>query len=60
MDDRHFQSRISDELTQKPDRPILLKGDQSLAYGEIRRVMNLMRKAGAKGVSLGVEQIKDK
>ncbi len=60
VDDRHFERRISDELTQKPDRPILLKGDQSLAYGEVRRVMNLMRKAGAKGVSLGVEQLKDK
>ncbi len=59
-DDRHFQERLSDELTQKPGRPILLKGDQSLAYGEVRRVMNLARKAGAKGVSLGVEELKDK
>lgn len=60
VDDRHFERRLSDELTQKPGRPILLKGDQSLAYGEIRRVMNLMRKSGAKGVQLGVEQEKGK
>jgi biopolymer transport protein TolR len=60
LDDRHFEQRLSEELTAKPNRPILLKGDQALAYGEVRRVMNLMRKAGAKGVSLGVEQIKDK
>ena len=60
VDDRHFERRLSDELTQKPGRPILLKGDQSLACGEIRRVMNLARKAGAKGVSLGVEELKDK
>jgi len=59
-DDRSFQERLSDELTQKPGRPILLKGDQSLAYGEVRRVMNLARKAGAKGISLGVEELKDK
>jgi biopolymer transport protein TolR len=59
-DDRHFQERLADELTQKPGRPILLKGDQSLAYGEVRRVMNLARKAGAKGISLGVEELKEK
>ena len=59
-DDRSFQERLADELTQKPGRPILLKGDQSLAYGEVRRVMNLARKAGAKGISLGVEELKDK
>ena len=60
LDDRHFESRMSEELTAKPNRPILLKGDQTIAYSEVRRVMNLMRKAGAKGVQLGVEQIKDK
>jgi biopolymer transport protein TolR len=59
-DDRSFQEKLADELTQKPGRPILLKGDQSLAYGEVRRVMNLARKAGARGVSLGVEELKDK
>ncbi len=59
-DDQGFQRRLMDELTQKPGHPILLKGDQSLAYGEIRRVMNLARKAGAKGISLGVEELKQK
>jgi biopolymer transport protein ExbD len=59
-DDQGFQRRVADELIQKPGRPILLKGDQSLAYGEIRRVMNLARKAGAKGISLGVEELKQK
>src|SRR5215472_18332679 len=54
-DDEAFQKKLGDELTEKPGRPILLKGDQSLGYGEVRRVMNLARKAGAKGISLGVE-----
>ena len=58
-DDKGFEQRLKEEYTQKEGRPILLKGDQSLAYGDIRKVMNLARKAGAKGISLGVEEIKD-
>ena len=58
-DDKGFEQRLKDELAQKEARPILLKGDQSLAYGDVRKVMNLARKAGAKGISLGVEELKD-
>ena len=58
-DDKGFEQRLKDEYAQKEGRPILLKGDQSLAYGDIRKVMNLARKAGAKGISLGVEELKD-
>jgi biopolymer transport protein ExbD len=58
-DDKGFEQRLKDEYAQKEGRPILLKGDQSLAYGDVRKVMNLARKAGAKGISLGVEELKD-
>lgn len=47
-------------LTASPGRKILLKGDDSLTFGDVRRVMDLAREAGAKGVSLGVEEIKKK
>jgi len=58
-DDKGFEQRLKEEWAQKEGRPILLKGDQSLAYGDVRKVMNLARKAGAKGISLGVEELKD-
>jgi biopolymer transport protein TolR len=58
-DDQGFEKKLRDEYAQKEGRPILLKGDSSLAYAEIRRVMNLARKAGAKGISLGVEELKE-
>jgi biopolymer transport protein ExbD len=38
----------------------LLKGDETLAFGDVRKVMNMTRKAGARGISLGVEEIKTK
>ena len=40
------------------NKKILLKGDQRLTYGDVRRIMNKMRDAGAKNVSIGVEEKK--
>ena len=40
------------------NKKILLKGDQRLTYGDVRRIMNKMRAAGAKNVSIGVEEKK--
>ena len=45
-------------LAAKPYRKVLLKGDRSLKVKAVREVMNLARQAGAKGVSLGVEEEK--
>lgn len=40
------------------NKKILLKGDERLTYGDVRRIMNKMRDAGAKNVSVGVEEKK--
>ncbi len=40
------------------NKKILLKGDERLTYGDVRRIMNKMREAGAKNVSIGVEEKK--
>ncbi|MEZ4300461.1 MAG: biopolymer transporter ExbD [Polyangiaceae bacterium] len=40
------------------NKKILLKGDERLTYGDVRRIMNKMRDAGAKNVSIGVEEKK--
>ena len=37
---------------------MLLKGDEPLTFGDVRKVMDVARKAGAKGVALGVEEMK--
>ena len=59
-DDQGLSTRISQELQAAPGRKILLKGDQALTYGDVRRVLELTRKAGARTISLGVEEIKKK
>lgn len=56
--DEQFQAELQKKLVATPGQRILLKGDQSLVFEDVRRVMNLARKAGAKSVALGVEEIK--
>jgi biopolymer transport protein TolR len=58
VDDGQFEDQLRTKLLLAPGRKILLKGDTSLAFEDVRKVMNLARKAGAKGIALGVEEIK--
>ena len=57
--DEGFQAELERKLLAQPNQRVLLKGDQSLTFEDVRRVLNLARKAGAKAVALGVEEIKD-
>jgi biopolymer transport protein ExbD len=59
-DEKGLQQKVENELRMKPDRKLLLKGDASLTFGAVRKVMDASRKAGAKGIGLGVEQLKEK
>ncbi len=36
----------------------MLKGDQSLTYGDVRKVMDVARKVGAGGIEIAVEELK--
>lgn len=58
LDDAGLEAALRRELAKRPDRHILLKGDEKLPYAEVRRVMNVARKAGARGIHLGVEELK--
>ena len=59
LDDTALEERLRAELAKDPVRKILLKADNSLRVKDVRRVMNVARKAKARRVSLGVEQLKD-
>lgn len=60
FDEAGFEIALKAKLDEQPGRKILLKGDEALTYGDVRKVMDHARKAGAKGISLGVEELKDK
>jgi biopolymer transport protein ExbD len=52
------EAQVARELQTQPGRPILLKGDEGLTFGDVRKVMELARRGGAKGVGLGVQELK--
>jgi biopolymer transport protein TolR len=54
-----FEEKLRETLAPNPGRKVLLKGDETLAFEEVRKVMNLARKAGARSISLGVEEQKN-
>jgi biopolymer transport protein ExbD len=57
-DEAGLEQRLGDEIIAQPNRPFLLKGDSRVTVGEIRKVMAIARKAGARGVRIAVEQLK--
>ncbi len=60
FDDEGFTAELQKKLIADPSKRLLLKGDQSLTFDDVRKVMNLARKAGAKAIALGVEEEKGK
>ena len=57
FDDDAFVAVVAQALKVAPGRRVLLKGDERLAFDDVRRVMRLARGAGAKSVALGVEAV---
>jgi biopolymer transport protein TolR len=56
--EQQFTAELRLKMAAKPGAPILLKGDEKLTFEDVRKVMNLARQAGAKAMSLGVEEDK--
>ncbi|WP_437604092.1 ExbD/TolR family protein [Sorangium sp. So ce590] len=57
-DEAGLAARLTREFAANSGRKVLVKGDQRLSFGDVRRVMETARKAGAKSVSLAVEELK--
>ncbi|MCK8502516.1 MULTISPECIES: ExbD/TolR family protein [Myxococcus] len=58
VDEQALQDRIAEELVKDPGKKILLKGDNTVNVGDVRRVLDVARKAKAKQIALGVEEKK--
>ncbi len=58
VSDAQFEEKLREVFAKEPTKKVLLKGDQKLVFDDVRKVMNLARNAGAKSVSLGVEEVK--
>ena len=58
MDEKALEDKLRLEIAKDPGRKVLLKGDNSLQVADVRKVMDIARKAQAGSVSLGVEELK--
>jgi biopolymer transport protein ExbD len=54
-----LEKKLSEELEAEPGRKILLKGDASLTVMDVRKAMDIARKAKAKSIALGVDELKE-
>ncbi len=59
MDEKALEDKLRLEIAKDPGRKVLLKGDNSLQVADVRKVMDIARKAQAKSVALGVEELKN-
>jgi biopolymer transport protein TolR len=59
LDAAGLENKIREELEETPGRRILLKGDASLTVSDVRKTMDIARKAKAKSIALGVEELKE-
>ena len=53
-----LRARVSESVLAFPNRKILLKGDDSLKVRDVREVMAETKAAGARSISLAVQQAK--
>lgn len=51
-----MEDGIRMKLSTNPAKPVMLKADVKLNFEDVRNVMNIARKAGAKGIKLGVAE----
>ena|SRR5579859_5802801 len=55
VSEESLEAKLGEFLEKDPLRKMLLKGDEQLTLGDVRKVMDHVKKAGGKGVELAVE-----
>jgi biopolymer transport protein ExbD len=53
-----LEASVQAKLAQEPGRKILVKGDERLTVADVRTVLQRAQRAGARGVALAVEELK--
>jgi biopolymer transport protein TolR len=56
FDEEGLRLAMTSKLQTEPFKPILLKGDSALTFEDVRKVLAVMQKSGAKTVKLGVQE----
>jgi biopolymer transport protein TolR len=57
-DEAAMEAKLKEIFEKEPGKRVLLKGDDTLTFEDVRKAMKVANKAGAKTVALGVEELK--
>jgi biopolymer transport protein TolR len=60
LDPDVVETRVEAALHRNPQRPVLVKGDSSVAYGRVVQGMVILQKAGAKKVGFITEPLPER
>ena len=52
VDEDKIEARVMEDILADPNKRVLLKGDDTLTVGDVRQLMDHVKKAGAKTVEL--------
>lgn len=52
IDDRLMVAQVSKVLRNRPDTPVMVRGDNAVGYGSVVHAMTLLQQAGAPNVGL--------
>jgi biopolymer transport protein ExbD len=58
VQDGELEARAAEIFAKNPGKPVMLKGDERLTVGDVRKVMHHVHMAGARGVALAVQERK--
>jgi biopolymer transport protein TolR len=53
-----IETAVADALRKEPGRKVMIKGDDRVTVGDVRKVMAKARAGGARGVALAVQEKK--
>jgi biopolymer transport protein ExbD len=59
-DEADFKKRLEEESRRKNNRPMFLKADADLKYGDVYPVLMTMHAAGAEKIMLSTQELKEK
>ena len=56
--ENELEAKVAEALRKEPGKKVMLKGDERVSVGDVRKVMQHARLGGAKGVALAVQEKK--
>ena len=58
VEEGEIEAKVAEALRREPGKKVMLKGDERVTVGDVRKVMQHARLGGARGVALAVQEKK--